>query len=237
MTYVYYFTIYRLSQTCIELIPSRSIVIENLQQLFTEKDVSISYIYCDYKDRKSQTTVNLISSLVKQLVRQQSDMPEEVKELYTKLENGRKSLSLEDHSRLLLSSSNHFRRSFILVDALDEHIINDDEEGAMQLTLLDILLNLQRQRNSSGGYTLFFTSRPNGLIQRRLAGCVCLDIRATDSDIESYLRSRIRDPTKFPFAEKVRDDANLGTLITSRLVENAQGMLVITHPIKSESEI
>ena len=227
MTYVYNLINYQLSQTCTRLISCRSIVIEHLRQVFTEKDVSISYIYCDYKDRKTQTTVNLISSLVKQMVLQQSDMPKDVIDLYTKHGNGQSSLSLEDLSRLLSSLSNHFRRSFILVDALDEHFVNDDEENAMQLTLLDILLNLQQKRKDSRGCTLFFTSRENGLIQERLAGCVRLDICAAGSDIELYLRSRIHDPSKFRFAKNLRVDADLGNLIVSRLVEKAEGMLVL----------
>ena len=155
-------------------------------------------------------------------------MPREIADLYIRKREGQTSLSLEDYSRLLSSFSNHFRRSFILVDALDEHIINDDEENAAQLTLLDVLLDLQEQGDNSGGHTLLFTSRENGLIQERLAGCIRLDIRAADADIESYVRSRIGDPTKFKFAKKVRDDVDFGNLIVSRLVEKAQGMLVLT---------
>ena len=236
MTYVCHYKTYYLNSTSDGLIPCRSIIIRNLQQVFTEEDVSISYVYCDYKDRKNQTTVNLISSLVKQLVLQHRDMPKEVIDLYTKSRNGQSSLSLEDYSRLLLSFSNHFRRSFILVDALDEHFVNNDEETAMQLTLLDELLNLQQQGHSSGGYTLFFTSREIGVIQRRLAGGVRLDIRAASSDIESYVRARICDHTKFALAEKVRDDASLVSIVVSKLVEKAQGMSVTLHAAKSELE-
>ncbi len=184
MTYVYYDTNYRLSQTYNKLVPCRSIVIEHLQTLFSENDVSVSYIYCDYKDRKNQTTVNLISSLVKQIVLQQEDMPQEVQSLYSTYSYGQSSLSLEDLSRLLSCFSNHFRRSFILVDALDEHLSKDDEENPMQFTLLNILLDLHQQRDSSRGYTLFFTSRENGLIKGRLAGCARLDIYATEDDIK-----------------------------------------------------
>ncbi len=186
--------------------------------------MSVSYIYCDYKDRKNQTTVNLISSLVKQIVLQQENMPQEVKSLYSTYDDGQSSLSLEDLSRLLSCFSNHFRRSFILVDALDEHLSKDDEENPMQFTLLNVLLNLHQQRNGSRGYTLFFTSRENGLIKERLAGCARLDIYATGDDIKSYLLSRISDPAKFRFAKKVQNDANLSNLIVSSLVEKARGM-------------
>ena len=236
MTYVYYDTKYPLSQTCNKLITGRSVVIDHLQTVFPKR-VSVSYIYCDYKDLKNQTTINLIWSLVKQMVLQQEVMPQEVKTLYSNYKNRQSSLSLEDLSRLLSSLSNSFRRSFILVDALDEHLINNDEENSMQLTLLNVLLTLPQQRNGSKGYTLFFTSRENGLIQERLDGCTRIDIYATDADITSYVRSRICDPAKFSFAKKVQKDANLGKLIVSGLVEKARGMLVIVFLIKSDSDI
>lgn len=194
--------------------------------------MSISYIYCDYKDRESQTTINLISSLVRQVVSQLGDTPEELRDLYTKHRKGQSSLSLEESSSLLSSLSNHFRRSFIVVDALDEHFNNKKKDNAMQMALLDVLLPLQRHQASSKGYTLFFTSRDQGWIEERLKGYVRLDIRAANSDIELYLRSQI---TKFSFADKVRNDADLGNLIVRRLVENSQGMLVITSSYKSAS--
>ena len=107
----------------------------------------------------------------------------------------------------------------------------------MHLTLLDFLLNLHHQKNSSGGYTLFFTSRENGRIKERLAGSARLDIYATNSDIESYLRSRIRDPHNFEFAKEVQKDPELGDSIVRELVEKAQGMLEMLFLIKSDSDI
>ena len=210
------------------MIPCSSIVIESLQQMFVREDVSISFAYCDYKDRTNQTTVNLISSLVKQIVSQQQDMPVEVVNLYSAHGHGQSSLSLKNLLSLLSSFPCSFRKSFILIDALDEHFTNEDEENALQLTLLDELLKLQKQGSGFEGYTLFFTSRENHVIQEHLAGSVRLDIRAADSDIESYVRSRIADPSQFRFADKIKGDAEFANMIVNRLTEKAQGMLVIT---------
>ena len=209
------------------MIPCRSIVIESLQQMFVGEDVSISFAYCDYKDRTNQTTVNLISSLVKQIVSQQKYMPVDVVNLYSAHGHGQSSLSLEDQLSLLASFPNSSRRSFILIDALDEHFTNEDEENALQLTLLDELLKLQSQGSGFKGYTLFFTSRENRVIQEHLAGSARLDIRAADSDIESYIRSRIANPSQFRFAEKIMGDAKFANMIVNRLTEKARGMLVI----------
>ena len=194
--------------------------------MFVKEDVSISFAYCDYKDRTNQTTVRLISSLVKQIALQQKDMPEEVVKLYTDHDNGQSSLSLADYLNLLSSFPDSFRRSFILIDALDENFTNEDEEDVLQLPLLDKLLKLQKQGSASNGYTLFFTSRENHVIQERLAGSSRLDIRAADSDIESYIRSRIADPSQFGFANKIREDVKLTNDIVDKLTKKAQGMLV-----------
>ena len=205
----------------------RSIVVESLQKMFAGENVSISFAYCDYKDRTNQTTVNLISSLVKQIVSQQKDMPVEVVNLYSAHGHGQRSLSLKNLLSLLSSFPSSFRRSFILIDALDEHFTNEDEENALQLTLLEELLKLQKQRSGFEGYTLFFTSRENHVIQEHLAGSVRLDIRAADSDIESYVRSRISNPSQFRFADKIMGDTELANTIVDTLTEKAQGMLVI----------
>ena len=212
----------------------RSIVIERLQKCFPEKNVSISYIYGDYKDRKTQTVVKLISSLVKQILLQQEDMPREIKNQYIEHKNGQISLSLEEYSNLLASLSTSFRRSFIVVDALDELVVDEDAENSVQKKLIKILLDLP-QWNGSNGFALFFTSRHLELIQERLAKCARIEISAADSDIELYLRSRIRESSKFGFPVKVRDDAKFIDQIVSTLVENAQGMLVLTFPSEPKS--
>ena len=46
----------------------RSIVVEYLERSFEKNNVAIAYIYCSYKEQEDQTTVNLIASLLQQLV-------------------------------------------------------------------------------------------------------------------------------------------------------------------------
>ena len=200
--------------------------------MFVGEDVSISFAYCDYNDHTNQTTVNLISSLVKQIVSQQKDMPVEVVNLYSTHGHGQRSLSLDSHLSLLSSFPSSFRRSFILIDALDEHFTNENEENALRLTLLEELLKLQKRGRASNGYTLFFTSRENHVIEEQLAGSVRLHIRAADTDIESYVRSRIANPSQFTFAKKIREDAELADTIVNRLIGKAQGMSVMPREAK-----
>jgi len=183
--------------------------------------VSISYIYCDYKDRAKQTTTNLLANLVKQLVLQHGDMPREVTKMYVKHTKRKSSPSLGELSQLVPSLLRGFRRSFILFDALDEHFTSENEESILEVTLLEELLKLQQK---GPGYTLFITSRENPVIQERLSGTVQIEISAANADIELYLRSRIYDRSKFRFAEKIRDDKDLADLVIGSLLKKAQGM-------------
>lgn len=189
--------------------------------MFDEDDVSISYVFCDYKDRARQTTPNLLASLVKQLVMQHKDMPTEITNMYAEHAKRKSSPSLEEYSRIFPSLLRGFRRSFILVDALDEHFTSDDEESILEVTLLEELLKLQL---AGPGYSLFITSRGNVVIEQRLSGTVHIEISAANADIELYLRSRVYDHGKFRFAKKMRDDNSLADLVVGSLLKKARGM-------------
>ncbi|KAH8767818.1 hypothetical protein BGZ57DRAFT_797785, partial [Hyaloscypha finlandica] len=205
-----------------------SIVIDHLQQYFNDEDVGISFIYCDYKDRKHQTRSNLISSLVKQLASQRNAIPDEVKALFSEHKEGKTSPSLYDYSKTLSQLSNCFRRSFIIVDALDEHV-DKEEDSAVQMEFLARLRQIQLQSNPKNLCRLFFTSRENQSIQTQLQhfGCGRINIRAVDSDITLFVRSRIFDSSKFRFAAQVQRDADLARTITETLIKSAQGMFLL----------
>ena len=153
-------------------------------------------------------------------------MPGEVKKLYSKHNDGQSSPSLDEYSKVLLYLSNHFRKSFIIVDALDEHLNEEEGDHASQMELFHRLQEFQRQSNATTCCRLFLTSRENLRIRDQLTGYTHIGIRAMDSDIISYLRSRIFDRTKFRFADKLRSTADLANMITEKLVQAAQGMSV-----------
>ena len=199
----------------------RSVVIEHLRETFVDEEFLIAYVYCDYKDNKRQTAANLLGCLVKQIVLQQREMPKEVTDLYNKLKT---SPSVEDCTSLLSSLMSGSKRSFLLVDALDEHFTNEDEENMSELTFLDELLQLQHRVSTLQGYSLFLTSREQPVLQERLAECIRAEIYAANADIENYLRSRIYDDTKFTFASKMLEDAELARTILESLSRKAQGM-------------
>ncbi|KAL8816202.1 MAG: hypothetical protein Q9191_008370, partial [Dirinaria sp. TL-2023a] len=148
-------------------------------------------------------------------------MPENVAKLHAECKT---SPSPANCTSLLLSLSAKFKRSFILVDALDEHFSNGDDD-LLEMTFLDELLQLQHGENISPGYSIFLTSREHLVLQERLGACARARIYAADADIEMYLRSRIYDHTKFGFATKMREDPQLAQSILESLSSKAQGIV------------
>jgi hypothetical protein len=210
----------------------RSIVIDHLKSYSREQQVSIGYIYCDYKDRRNQSTVNLISSLVKQLAMQQDNMPSQVREAYSKHGNGESSLSIDKHSELLESLLRLSKKSYIIIDALDEHLNGDEKHPTVQIEFLRRVQEIQKQANASSCCRLFLTSRENRLIEDQLEGCTRVEIRATDSDIRQFLRARISDCSTFHLAGKLQTEDSLVTEIIGIVVEKAHGMSVATYCIE-----
>jgi len=60
-------------------IANKSIVVNYVEEVIQERKAAIAYIYCDYKDAKTQFEVEILSSITQQLVEQISLMSSEMK--------------------------------------------------------------------------------------------------------------------------------------------------------------
>lgn len=192
----------------------------HLEQLFNETDVAILYLYCDYKDRHNQTDRNMLASLAKQSVLQQADISQKATAFYSQCHRGQRPLSLENYVALLKSSMNYFRRTFIVIDALDEYLTPDENEHGTHIPLLYHLYSLQQEMPRR--CTMLITSRESDFIRNELHDNTRLEIRAKDEDIRAYVNSRIHN--NFPFAQNVKTNTDLADEIAKKVVEKAQGM-------------
>jgi len=97
-----------------------SIVINHLQEQFEGAITPVVYLYLNHKEKQMQTLVNLLSSLLKQLVEHHNSnrISAEIKNLYLKAREARP--QIKEIDELLRSSLKDFKRVFIVVDALDE---------------------------------------------------------------------------------------------------------------------
>ena len=151
-------------------------------------DVRIAYVYCDYKDQVIQTASNLIACLARQLVGWPRRLPRQLERLYKELEPQRRRPSLEELRSLLATLCNERRRTFVVVDAVDEC-----EAMQQRRYFLPLLKSLPH-----GSTRLFVTSRPNNEdICFTFAAAPQIQIAAPESEIQRFVAEKMEERNDF----------------------------------------
>lgn len=99
-----------------------SLVISHLQQNWETPDVPVVCMYLDYKDATNQTLVNLLGSLLKQLIqlRDSSYVSNGLRDIFRKARRRNAKPRLEQIRQLLQEEIARCNRVYCVVDALDE---------------------------------------------------------------------------------------------------------------------
>jgi hypothetical protein len=187
-----------------------SITIDYLTNSVQNKDIGIAYIFCNYQSRLEQTPVNLLASLLKQLLQSQSSISNDVKNLSERHINKGSRPTLDEVSSALHLEIDRYSRVYILVDALDECTDDDNARGR----LLSGLHELQAKM----AVNLMVTSRK---IEQEFQSAQQLEIRASDEDVKKYLGGQMGR-----LAGCVTRDVSLQNDITSEIVSTVDGMYV-----------
>jgi Cdc6-like AAA superfamily ATPase len=194
-----------------------SIVVEHLNAKFqNDTSIGIAYIYCDFKRQEERKPADLLSSLLKQLVQEQSPVPESVKSLYERHKDKGSRPSLEEILKSLHSIATDYSRVFILIDALDECQISH----AVRRKFLSEVFNLQNKT----GTNIFATSRFILEIEKEFEGSISLEIRARDEDVQRYLEAHM---SELPLC--VSRNRALQGIIQAEIIKAVDGMYVPTR--------
>lgn len=178
---------------------NRAFIVDHLQRVFfTEEDVIILYIYNDYKDQEAQSVANLIGSLLQQTMRKKGKVSNDLMALYKNHTTRQTRPTVKELATLLRLEISHIPNVFLLVDALDECTEANDRRTQYIIQLQEFC----RQPNTQ----LMLTSRPMAGIQAGFPYLRTLEIRASDSDIETYLETRIQKEPRL--ARHVRVDSD-----------------------------
>ena len=178
-----------------------------------QNNVGLAFIYCNHKERQTQTASNLIASLLEQLVRQQPNPPDTVTALYNDYFKKRTRPSFTEYLNLFQSVINNlFDDVFVVIDALDEYM---EEDGSRD----KLLAGIQRLQPN---IHLLVTSRWLLNIEREFEKSIRLEIRATDEDITKYLDGRIQKEKRL--RNHVKEDPFLRNTIVNTIVGNSRGM-------------
>jgi Cdc6-like AAA superfamily ATPase len=194
-----------------------SIIVEHLNAKFqNDTSIGIAYLYCDFKRREERKHADLLSSLLKQLVQEQSPVPESVKSLYERHKDKGSRPSLEEILKSLHSIATDYSRVFILIDALDECQISH----AIRRKFLSEVFNLQNKT----GINIFATSRFILEIVKEFEGSISLEIRARDEDVQRYLDAHM---SELPLC--VSRNRALQDIIQVEIIKAVDGMYVSTR--------
>jgi hypothetical protein len=157
-----------------------SIVVYHLDVEFhNDCTIGIAYIYCNFQLQQEQKPMDILLSLLKQLIQERPSIPRSIEALYDHHQGKRTRPSLDEISKELQAVISDNSRTFIIIDALDEFQISN---GGPRKLLTEIF-KLQAMARTS----LFATSRINDEIAKLFEGAISLQIRAIDKDVGRYL--------------------------------------------------
>lgn len=184
----------------------RSTIIDYLRATITQPRTAILYLYFDYKDSR-QTALNVLASLLKQLLSHLPIIPAALLELHKISEKRATSPTLSEYATRFLSCSKEFECIYVAVDAFDEC------DRAEQETVLAFV-----QDFLAAGIKLVLTSRPHIQALRKLQeNGSTLPVEADDDDVKKYIATRL--------AKEAPDLAQeLRAQIIKKLNDGAKGM-------------
>jgi len=167
-----------------------SLVIDKLCDEARKEDTSVLYFYFDFVARNEQSPVNMLGSLLKQLVSGLEKIPEVVVQGFRNQRKGVGGRGLQISGILkMLQTITARRRTFICVDALDECV------PAHRVVVLESLKQLLQE---SPNTRIFITGRPHvgSEVERRLDGAATfILIQPTEDGVVRYLRNRLEGDT------------------------------------------
>jgi hypothetical protein len=80
--------------------------------------IAIAYIYCDYKNPKTQSELKLLSSITRQLTEQASSIPPAVKQFCDKNAEKRRNPTGDEWTSLINSICLLFQKTYVFIDAI-----------------------------------------------------------------------------------------------------------------------
>ncbi|KAK6544659.1 hypothetical protein TWF694_001347 [Orbilia ellipsospora] len=174
-------------------------VIESLAKRSMDpgQEFGFAYIYCDYRDQAAQTPINLIGSLLGQLLSKSPSLPKEVIQLHHQKSREYKTLEQGDIEPILLHICQKFNRVYICIDAIDECQFQEDFLKSLRRLLPSI--------------KLFITGRPHipSIINQYFADMLKIIIEANEDDVKKFVTTKIDEDwtrDKYLMDEKLKQE-------------------------------
>jgi len=198
-----------------------STVVNDLSTMFRNDDsVGIAYLYCEFNRQNDQKAIDLLLSLLRQLIQRRPPVPENLKSLYEQHSKDDTKPSFGEVSQILEFIVHTYSRAFIIIDALDECQVSEGGRNKFLSEIFDL--------QTKTGVNVFATSRPIPDIIHEFGKQkgISLPVRASDEDIRTYLDPRMLELPLF-----VRRSPSLQEKIKTAVLEAADGMYVLCHTL------
>ncbi|KAF5855664.1 hypothetical protein ETB97_008825 [Aspergillus alliaceus] len=196
-----------------------SVVIDFLETDLPAPDISLAFIYCNYKLSQVQNLEYFYRAIARQLVELKGAVPESVTELYQRHRRKGTAPTEEECLELIQSLTKDSAGTYIVIDALDECVDENDRPFWTKLIgqLKSSIINLH----------LLCTSRhiddPRGVLEN----ATHVEIRASRADIETYVEERIESSDNLLIFCK--QDPRLRHNIMEVIVSKSDGMFLIAQ--------
>jgi hypothetical protein len=164
-----------------------SIVIDFLnKKVEKDSEMKVAFLFCSYQSQHAQQPADLLSSILRQLAYKDSGkLCSHVEDLYdARLSADWAALSHDKVSPVLFHTLGLYKRTFIVIDGLDEYLPSKPEE---RRKLQSELFKLQ----NDFPVNILATSRFVSEILGDFGGFPHKEIRAVDEDVLSYANTRI----------------------------------------------
>lgn len=181
-------------------------------------DRAVAYYYCDYKNMKSQGTVNILSSLAAQLAVQHEESFSLLETYYESLHPLHQLESrpeIKELVALLQNMAHSFEDVRFVIDGLDECGDYTEEASEWLKTLAC---------EGQGSISLAVLSRDEPIIREFLGPPICthIEVAAQTKDIEHFVRTTIEEKSS---KKRLRiKSPELKDEIIQTLVSKSQGM-------------
>ncbi|KAM0447023.1 hypothetical protein ACHAO4_009003 [Trichoderma viride] len=197
-----------------------SIIVNDLFKRFkNDTTIGIAYVYCNFRRHDEQKLHNLLTSLIKQLARDQSCLSQEARTTFDTYKEKTQRPSLEESKTLLQQMAASYSRVFILLDALDECQASD----GCRTNLLDVMFFLQESTKAN----IFATSRFIPEITQRFEACKRIEIRANEDDVRRYVRGQLEGGNIEHLPSLIKNKPALKDEIIEGISDAVDGMFLL----------
>ena len=188
---------------------------------FLEKDlplrgVALAFVYCNYKEKLSQTIEYFVGAIIRQLVERKAVIPDYVRTLYGNHRGKGTNPTLTEYLELLQSLAKECSEVYIVIDALDECVEKNGQPIWSNL--------IKKLQASIVNLNLLYTSRDMEI--RDTAGIfrnsTVIPIRATETDIRTYAREQLQ--SNDDLLQFCQQDPSLQEDILQAIVSKAEEM-------------